>query len=155
MPVRFLGTFTPRLDDKGRLFLPAKYRDQLAEGIVITKGQDRCLFVYTQAEFDRQYDELAEADPADEAKRLYARQVFGSAFDDVPDKSGRVTVPAPLRAYARLDRDCVVVGLGRRLEIWDAEAWAAHEARTEPGYAGSGSAADVPQQPTGEEQDPG
>lgn len=153
MPVRFLGTFTPRLDDKGRLFLPAKYRDQLAEGIVITKGQDRCLFVYTQAEFDRQYDELAEADPADEAKRLYARQVFGSAFDDVPDKSGRVTVPAPLRAYARLDRDCVVVGLGRRLEIWDAAAWADHEARTEPGYAGSGPA-EVPQQPTGEESDP-
>jgi MraZ protein len=119
----FLGTHTPRLDDKGRLFLPAKYRDELAEGLVLTKGQERCLYVFPQAEFTRITEALRAAPVTAKAVRDYSRVFFASASDEVPDKQGRVTIPQPLRDYAGLDRDCVVIGANTRLEIWDAAAW--------------------------------
>ncbi len=131
----FLGTHSPRLDEKGRLFLPAKYRDEVAGGVVITKGQERCLFVFTAADFQRKAEELQSAPLSAKAARDYARQLFGSAFDETPDRQGRITVPAGLRAYAGLDRDCVVVGANTRLEIWDAAAWASYEAAQEQAFA--------------------
>ena len=131
----FLGTHTPRLDEKGRLFLPAKYREEVAGGVVLTKGQERCLFVFTAAGFADKAQQLQEAPLSAKAARDYARQFFGSASDETPDRQGRVTVPPALRAYAGLDRDCVVVGANTRLEIWDATAWAAYEAEHEQAFA--------------------
>jgi MraZ protein len=125
----FLGTHTPRLDEKGRLFLPAKYRAELAGGVVITKGQDHCLYVFSQAEFTRITEELRAA------PRDYGRVFFASASDEVPDKQGRVTIPQPLREYAGLDRDCVVIGANTRLEIWNATAWQAYEAEQEEAFS--------------------
>ena len=131
----FLGTHTPRLDEKGRLFLPAKFREQLAEGVVITKGQERCLYVFPQADFGRIASALQSAPLTAKTVRDYSRVFFASAFDEVPDRQGRVTVPAGLRAYAGLQRDCVVIGANTRLEIWDAEAWRAYEAEQETAFA--------------------
>ena len=131
----FLGTHTPRLDDKGRLFLPAKFRDELAGGVVITRGQERCLYVFTRQAFDRKAEELQSASLTSRRDRDYGRMFFSSAEDQTPDKQGRVTVPARLREYAGLDRDCVVVGANTRLEIWDAAAWAAYEAEQEQAFA--------------------
>ena len=131
----FLGTHTPRLDEKGRLFLPARFRDELAEGVVITKGQERCLYVFRRADFTAHGEQLAQAPLSAKRARDYSRMFFASAFDDVPDRQGRVTVPAPLRAYAGLQRDCVVVGANTRLEIWDADAWRAYEAEQEQAFA--------------------
>ena len=131
----FLGTHTPRLDDKGRLFLPAKYREEVAGGVVLTKGQERCLFVFTAAGFAHKAEQLQQVPMSAKAARDYARQFFGSASDETPDRQGRITVPPVLRAYAGLDRDCVVVGANTRLEIWDAAAWAAYEAEHEPAFA--------------------
>ena len=131
----FLGTHTPRLDEKGRLFLPAKYRDEVADGVVLTKGQERCLFVFTAAGFAARAEQLQNAPLSAKAARDYSRQFFGSAFDDTPDRQGRITVPPGLRAYAGLQRDCVVVGANTRLEIWDAAAWAAYEAEQEQAFA--------------------
>ena len=131
----FLGTHTPRLDEKGRLFLPAKYRDEVAGGVVLTKGQERCLFVFTAAEFAKRAEQLQSAPLSAKAARDYSRQFFGSAFDETPDKQGRITVPPGLRSYAGLERDCVVVGANTRLEIWDAAAWAAYEAEQEQAFA--------------------
>ncbi len=131
----FLGTHTPRLDEKGRLFLPARFRDELAEGVVITKGQERCLYVFKRADFAAQGEALASAPLSARKVRDYSRMFFASAFDDEPDRQGRVTVPAPLRAYAGLDRDCVVIGANTRLEIWDAEAWRTYEAEQEQAFA--------------------
>ena len=122
----FLGTYSPRLDDKGRLFLPAKFRDELAEGLVMTKGQERCLYVFAISEFGRLTERLREAPLTAKGARDYSRVFFASAHDDVPDKQGRVTVPPPLREYAGLDRDCVVIGANTRVEIWDAAAWASY-----------------------------
>jgi MraZ protein len=131
----FLGTHTPRLDDKGRLFLPAKFRDELAGGVVITRGQERCLYVFTRQAFDVKAQELQSASLTSRRDRDYGRMFFSSAEDQTPDKQGRVTVPARLREYAGLDRDCVVVGANTRLEIWDAAAWAAYEAEQEQAFA--------------------
>jgi MraZ protein len=113
----FLGTHAPRLDEKGRLFLPAKYRDELSGGVVITKGQERCLYVFPQDEFQRITEALRTAPVTAKAVRDYSRVFFASASDEIPDKQGRITVPAALRSYAGLDRDCVVIGANTRLEI--------------------------------------
>ena len=131
----FLGTYTPRLDDKGRLFLPAKFRDELAGGVVITRGQERCLFVFTRADFVAKAEELQSASLTSRAARDYSRMFFSSASDEIPDKQGRVTLPQPLRQYAGLTKDCVVIGANTRLEIWDAAAWATYEAEQEPAFA--------------------
>jgi MraZ protein len=131
----FFGTYLPRLDDKGRLFLPAKFRDQLAEGLVITKGQEHCLLVFPRTEFDRLTERLREAPMTDSAVRAHLRVLFGSASDEVPDRQGRVTIPPPLRAWARLRRDCAVIGSGSRVEIWDAEAWERYLADREQDFA--------------------
>jgi MraZ protein len=119
----FLGTHAPKLDEKGRLFLPAKYRDDLAGGVVITKGQERCLYVFPVQEFTRITEALSTAPVTSKGLRDYSRVFFASASDEVPDKQGRITVPPALRGYAGLQRDCVVIGANTRLEIWDAQAW--------------------------------
>ncbi|WP_106246936.1 division/cell wall cluster transcriptional repressor MraZ [Allonocardiopsis opalescens] len=131
----FLGTHSPRLDEKGRLFLPAKYRDDLSGGLVITKGQERCLYVFPVEEFRRITEALRTAPVTAKAVRDYSRVFFASASDEIPDKQGRVTVPANLRQYAGLSRDCVVIGANTRLEIWDAQAWAAYEAEQEQAFS--------------------
>ncbi|GAA1012647.1 transcriptional regulator MraZ [Acrocarpospora pleiomorpha] len=131
----FLGTHQPRLDDKGRLFLPAKYREELAEGLVITKGQERCLYVFPVEEFQRLTEALRTAPVTAKAVRDYSRVFFASASDETPDKQGRITIPPSLRQYAGLERDCVVIGANTRLEIWDARAWETYLAEQEPAFA--------------------
>ena len=131
----FLGTYSPRLDDKGRLFLPAKFRDELAAGLVITKGQERCLYVFSRAEFERLTDRLREAPLTAKSARDYGRVFFASAHDEVPDRQGRVTIPAPLREYAGLDRDCAVIGANTRVEVWAADAWRDYLSRSEDDFA--------------------
>jgi MraZ protein len=131
----FLGTHLPRLDDKGRLFLPAKYRDELAGGLVITKGQDRCLYVFPPEEFTRITESLRTAPVTAKAVRDYTRVLFASASDEMPDKQGRITIPPTLRAYAGLERDCAVVGMNTRLEIWDAVAWQSYLDQQEDAFS--------------------
>ncbi len=131
----FLGTHTPRLDEKGRLFLPAKYREELAAGLVLTKGQERCLYVFPEPEFGRITEALRAAPVTAKAVRDYSRVFFASASDEIPDKQGRITIPASLRDYAALQRDCVVIGANTRLEIWDAAAWDAYLEQQEDAFS--------------------
>ena len=131
----FLGTHAPRLDDKGRIVLPAKFREGFAAGLVMAKGQDRSIVVWPAAEFAAHADRLNEASRSDAKVRAYLRVLFSGAFDDVPDKQGRVTLPVPLREYAGLDRDVIVVGNGTTVEIWDASAWESYLANQEDAYS--------------------
>src|SRR2546429_7529444 len=131
----FLGTHSPRLDEKGRMFLPAKYREVLAAGVVITKGQERCLYVFPAEEFTRITEGLRTAPVTSKTVRDYSRVLFASASDEVPDKQGRVTIPQGLREYASLQRDCVVIGANTRLEIWNAEAWQRYESEREEAFS--------------------
>jgi MraZ protein len=102
---------------------------------VITKGQERCLYVFSRAEFGRRAELLQSASLNAKAARDYSRMFFSSASDEVPDKQGRVTIPQELRSYAGLDRDCAVIGANTRIEIWDAAAWVSYAAQQEPAFA--------------------
>ena len=115
----FLGTHTPRLDEKGRLILPATYRDELAGGVVVTKGQERCLYVVPAPEFQRIADQLRDQPVTHKAARAYSRVFF----------------PAHLREYAGLDRDLVVIGASTRVEIWDKQSWDSYLASSEDDFA--------------------
>ncbi|WP_138443109.1 division/cell wall cluster transcriptional repressor MraZ [Sinomonas susongensis] len=130
-----LGTHSPRLDEKGRLILPAKYRDELAEGLVLTRGQERCLYVFSQKEFERIHEQMREAPISSRQSRDYLRVFLSGASDEVPDKQGRVTIPQNLRKYAGLDRDLAVIGVGTRAEIWDAQAWEDYLAEKEASFS--------------------
>ena len=134
-----LGTFTPRLDEKGRLLLPAKFRPRMAAGLVMTKGQERCVFLLPMDEFTKFYDRLSAAPVTSKDARDYLRVLLSGATDDTPDKQGRISIPANLRAYAGLDREVAVIGAGTRVEIWDRAAWEAYLAEREAAYADTAS----------------
>jgi MraZ protein len=131
----FLGTHTPRLDEKGRLFLPARWRDELADGVVITRGQEHCLYVWPRAEFTRFTQGFRDVPLSNKGVRDFQRMLFAGASDEVPDKQGRVIVPAGLRTYAGLERDCVVIGAMSRIEIWDVAAWDRYQEAHESSFA--------------------
>lgn len=131
----FLGTYEPKLDDKGRLILPAKYRDQLADGLVITRGQERCLFVFPMEEFIRMQEQARQAPLSNRESRNYLRVFLSGAADQEPDRQGRISVPANLRDYAGLERELAVIGAGNRVEIWDRAAWTAFLAEQEQVFA--------------------
>lgn len=131
----FLGTHSPRLDEKGRLILPAKFREQLEAGVVVTRGQERCLYVFPAAEFERLAEQLRQAPVTSKQARDYLRVFLSGASDEVPDKQGRITLPANLRTYAGLDRDVAVIGAGQRVEIWDSTAWETYLNEQEQAFA--------------------
>ena len=131
----FLGTHAPKLDEKGRLILPAKFREELAGGVVLTRGQEHCLYAFTAAEFERMYAQLREAPRAQKQARDYVRVMLSGADSQIPDKQGRITLPAPLRAYAGLKKDLAVIGAGARVEIWDSESWSTYLAAQEQVFA--------------------
>ncbi len=131
----FLGTYTPKLDEKGRLILPAKFRDAFAEGLVVTRTQDRALAIYTQQAFEALMGPVALAPTTVKQVRDYQRMLAAGASFEVPDKQGRITIPPILRKYAGLDRDVVVIGAGTRAEIWDAKAWADYSEASEAGFS--------------------
>lgn len=119
----FLGTYEPKLDDKGRLILPAKYRDQLADGLVITRGQEHCLYVFKAEDFMQMQEDARKAPLSNREARNYLRVFLSGAVDQEPDRQGRISVPANLRTYAGLERDLAVIGAGNRVEIWNLESW--------------------------------
>jgi MraZ protein len=130
-----LGTHTPKLDDKGRLILPAKFRDELSEGVVITRGQERCLYVFSKSEFASVHEKIRQAPVTSEDARKYLRVFLSGATDDQPDKQGRVLLPQLLREYAGLQKELVIIGVGSRAEIWDAASWQNYLANNEETFA--------------------
>jgi MraZ protein len=131
----FLGTHHPKLDDKGRLTLPAKFRDPLAGGLMVTKGQDHCLYVFPRDEFEQMARKVAEAPFTNEAVRAYQRYLFAGTDEQRPDGQGRISIAPELRRYAELNKECVVIGAITRLEIWQAERWQSYLDEHEEGYA--------------------
>jgi MraZ protein len=122
-----LGEYAHTIDDKNRLTLPAKFRDGFADGGVVTRGLDGCLYLYSRDEWERLVQSrLAELDPLAEEGRLMQRYFFSAAAEAEPDKQGRIMVPAALIEHARLGREVVVAGVYDHLEIWDRAAWREH-----------------------------
>ena len=131
----FSGTHTPKLDEKGRLFLPAKFRDEMREGLVITRGQERALDIRTRADFALFTEKFKNASQTDAGTRAYGRMLFALASEQVPDKQGRVTITPELRQYAGLERDAVVIGVYDRIEVWEPRSWSAYTTDQEQAFA--------------------
>lgn len=131
----FFGTYAPRIDDKGRLTLPAKFRDQLAEGLVVTRGQERCVTVWPLGDFTRMTERLRDAPLTHRGIRDYVRMLSAAAADQIPDRQGRITIPPVLRAYASIDKDVTVIGSMNRVEVWDPAAWQEYSAEQEQKFA--------------------
>jgi len=131
----FVGTHTPRMDDKGRVTLPAKYRDRLVGGVVLVRGQDRTLYLFTTEGFEQFAHRAINAEVTDSAQRGFQRYMLANTEDQRPDAQGRITIPPKMREYAELGKDVVITGAGLRMEVWAADRWAAYEAEQEAAYA--------------------
>lgn len=127
----FIGEYNHSLDDKGRLAVPKKFRTALAKGAVVTRGLDNCLFLYTKSEWAKLAEKLASLPFAQANTRAFARLMLAGAMDVDLDNQGRLSIPEYLRTFGQLKKDVVVAGLYNRLELWDANAWAAYTKRTE------------------------
>lgn len=127
----FLGEYAHTIDDKGRLTIPAKFRDELQGGIVVTRGLDRCLWAYPRAEWEVVAEKIAKMPTTSPAARDFARFMFSSAFDSIPDRQGRVIIPQNLRQYAEIESDTIIIGVMNRLEIWHPAKWSEVFARVE------------------------
>jgi len=135
MPRGFYGTYTPRMDDKGRVTLPAKYRESFKNGVMLVRGQDHCVYLFTPEGFEEFAEAAINAPITDERARGYQRYMLANTDEQRPDAQGRITITPRMREYARLTKDLVITGIGLRMELWDADEWAAYEARQEAAYA--------------------
>ena len=119
----FLGEFSHTIDDKGRLTIPAKFRDELESGVVITRGLDGCLWAYGRSEWEALAEKIAKLPTTNPAARNFSRFVFSSAFDSIPDRQGRILLPQNLRDYAGIQNETIVIGVKNKLEIWNPAKW--------------------------------
>lgn len=118
----FMGEYHHTIDDKGRLTLPAKIREQLGEQFVVTRGLDNCLSVYTQEEWSHVIEKYKEL-PNTKDARNFMRFFLSGATITTFDKQGRINIPTPLSKYANLEKDCIIIGVNDHLEIWNQTAW--------------------------------
>ena len=132
----FFGEHQHALDPKGRVILPARFRDQLADGAYVTSEIDGCLAVWTPDDFDARAREMREKARGSADDRQVARAFFAGTVEAPPDRQGRIAIPQHLRDFAGLVRDVVITGQFDRIEIWDATRWADEKARGNRGLAG-------------------
>jgi MraZ protein len=131
----FLGEHQHTLDAKGRVILPARFRERLSSGLVFAPSQDRCIDVYPMTAFERRIEELRAIPREDQRARAYLRVLMAGAQEDRPDAQGRVTIPPRLREYAGLDKELTVNGADDKVEIWDRATWERYRAEAEDAFA--------------------
>jgi MraZ protein len=119
----FLGEYTHTIDDKGRLTIPARFRGDLASGLVVTRGFDQNLMIFPLNGWQEMAERILSRPLADESVRSFRRRVFSGAVDLVPDRQGRIVLPNYLRDFARIDGEVVVAGMYNYLEIWSVLSW--------------------------------
>jgi len=120
----FMGEYNHTVDAKGRLIVPSKFREQLGDEFVVTKGLDGCLFAYENTEWKALEEKLHALPLTNANARKFTRFMLGGATECEVDKQGRILLPANLREFAHLTKDVALVGVGNRIEIWEKEAWA-------------------------------
>ncbi|AGA70227.1 mraZ protein [Desulfitobacterium dichloroeliminans LMG P-21439] len=130
-----MGEYLHTIDGKGRLIVPAKFREALGERFIATKGLDHCLFVYPQEEWKILEEKLRALPFTQQDARAFVRFFFSGATECEIDKQGRILLPANLREYAQLDKDVVLVGVSSRVEIWSQGLWADYSRQAEDAYA--------------------
>ncbi|MCG7420310.1 transcriptional regulator MraZ [Macrococcus epidermidis] len=119
----FMGEYQHQLDTKGRMIVPAKFRDELTEHFVITRGLDKCLFGYPLDEWKRIEEKLKTLPITKRDARKFMRLFFSGAVEVELDKQGRINIPKNLMEYAGLSKECTVIGVSTRIEIWDRNSW--------------------------------
>ncbi|MRH42157.1 division/cell wall cluster transcriptional repressor MraZ [Aquibacillus halophilus] len=131
----FMGEFQHTIDAKGRIIVPAKFREGLGDMFVVTRGLDQCLFAYPMNEWRILEDKLKKLPLTKKDARAFTRFFFSGAVECEVDKQGRINIPAPLRKYATLDKDCVVIGVSNRIEFWSTNEWEAYVEGSEESFA--------------------
>lgn len=119
----FLGEYHHMIDGKGRLIIPSKFRQELGKEFVITRGIEKCLFVYSLKEWQKIVDKLNTLPFTKKDVRNFSRFFLSGATVVELDKQGRINITPPLTSYASLENDCIIIGVGERLEIWDEKTW--------------------------------
>ena len=127
----FIGEYQHSIDQKGRVAVPAKFRPQLGTGVVVTRGLDRCLFVYTETEWQKLAQKLVALPLTQANSRAFVRLMLAGAMQVSLDSQGRILLPDYLREYAGLNKEAVIAGLFNRVEIWDKQKWQEYKTRTE------------------------
>jgi MraZ protein len=120
----FLGTFEHAIDEKGRLTIPSKFREELEGGIVVTHGLDGCLWAFSRSEWDILAEKISKLPTTNPAARNFARLMFSNASDSIPDRQGRVLIPQNLRDLAGIENESILIGVMNRVEIWNPAKWA-------------------------------
>jgi MraZ protein len=131
----FMGEYLHTIDGKGRLIVPAKFREALGEKFIATKGLDHCLFIYPAEEWKELEQKLRALPFTQPDARAFVRFFFSGATECELDKQGRILLPANLREYAQLDKDVVLVGVSSRVEIWSQALWTDYSRQAEAAYA--------------------
>ena len=121
VPIMLMGEFHHNIDDKGRLIIPSKFRTELGEKFIITKGLDRCLFVYSMNEWNKIIEKLSTLQFTKKNVRAFERAFIGGASTIEFDRQGRINITSPLVHYANISKECVIIGVNERLEIWSKE----------------------------------
>lgn len=119
----FIGEYRHSLDNKNRLIMPAKFRDELGPNFVITKGLDNCLFIYSGEEWKIIENKLKALPMTNKDARAFVRFFFAGATECEIDKQGRALIPSNLKEFAKIDKDAVIIGVSTRLELWSLEEW--------------------------------
>lgn len=127
----FIGEYQHTIDEKGRISVPAKFRAELKEGAVVTRGLDACLFLYTKEEWEKVAMRVAGLPLSQANSRAFSRLMLAGAMEAEPDKQGRIGVPEYLREYAKIKKNVVIAGVGNRLELWNKEEWDAYKQAAE------------------------
>jgi len=131
----FMGEFQHNVDTKGRIIVPAKFREGLGERFIVTRGLDKCLFVYPMNEWEILEEKLKKLPLTKKDARAFTRFFFSGAVECEVDKQGRINIPQPLRNYAQLDKECVVIGVSNRIEFWANEHWQDYFSDSEESFA--------------------
>ncbi|MDA3131012.1 division/cell wall cluster transcriptional repressor MraZ [Aliibacillus thermotolerans] len=119
----FMGEYQHNIDDKGRMIIPSRFRKELGSTFVVTRGMDGCLFIYPFSEWERLEQKLKSLPFTKKDTRAFTRFFFSGASECELDKQGRVRIPANLRAYAKLEKECVIIGVSTRVEVWSKPLW--------------------------------
>ncbi|MDD5888318.1 MAG: division/cell wall cluster transcriptional repressor MraZ [bacterium] len=119
----FIGEYHHSIDDKGRLIIPSKFREELGEKFIVTRGIENCLFVYSEESWQKIVDKLESLPFTKKDARQFIRFFLSGASEAEFDKQGRINIPSPLITYANINKECIVIGTGDRLEIWSKESW--------------------------------
>ncbi|WP_284140907.1 MULTISPECIES: division/cell wall cluster transcriptional repressor MraZ [unclassified Virgibacillus] len=131
----FMGEYQHSIDTKGRIIVPSKFRDGLGDSFVVTRGLDKCLFAYPMQEWKALEDKLKQLPLTKKDARAFTRFFFSGAVECDVDKQGRINIPQPLRKYAVLDKDCIVIGVSNRIEFWAKENWEDYFNESEESFA--------------------